>query len=64
MRKDAVDMLKELLALDAGQLGTAQIETRPVRFAEVDVVALKHNWKRYLEPSVFPSYSSRGASLQ
>ena len=56
--------LKELQALDTGQLEAAQIETRPVRFAEGDVVALKHNWKRYLEPSVFGSYSSGGASSQ
>ena len=42
-------MLEELQALDEGQLETAQIETRPVHFAEGDVVALKHNWKRYLE---------------
>ena len=27
-----------------------KIETRPVRFAEGDIVALKHNWKRYLQP--------------
>ena len=42
-------MLEELQAFDAGQLETAQIETRPVRFAEGHVVALKHNWKRYLK---------------
>ena len=48
--ENAVDMFEELQALDAGQLETVQIETRPVRFAEGDVVALKHKWKRYLEP--------------
>ena len=37
-------------ALNAGQLEIAQIENRPVRFAEGDVVALKHDWKRYLGP--------------
>ena len=42
-------MVEVLQALDVAQLETAQIETRPVRFAEGDV-ALKHNWKRYLEP--------------
>ena len=42
-------MNEELQAFDAGQLETAQIETRPVRFAEGHVVALKHNWKRYLK---------------
>ena len=42
-------MHEELQAFDAGQLETAQIETRPVRFAEGHVVALKHNWKRYLK---------------
>ena len=48
--QNVVDMLEELQALDAGQPETAQIETRPVRFSKGDVVALKHNWKRYLEP--------------
>ena len=43
-------MLEELQALDVGQLETAQIETRPLRFAEGDIVALKHNRKHYLEP--------------
>ena len=42
-------MLEELQALDAGQLETAQTENRPVRFGEGDVVALKQNWKSYLE---------------
>ena len=49
-------------ALDAAQLETAQIETITVRFAERDVAALKHNWKRHLEP--FPSYSTGGPSSQ
>ena len=40
-------MVEVLQALDVAQLETAQIETRPVRFAEGDVT-LKHNWKRYL----------------
>ena len=40
MKMHAVDMLKELQALDAGQLETAQIKTRPVRFEVEDVVAL------------------------
>ena len=44
-------MVEELQALDAGKLETAQIEARPVRFAEGDV-ALKHNWKLYLEPFI------------
>ncbi|XP_068689956.1 uncharacterized protein [Montipora foliosa] len=48
--KNAVDMFEELQALDAGQPERAQIETRPVRFAKGDAVALKHNWKLYLEP--------------
>ena len=39
-------------ALDPRQLETAQIELRAVRFAEGDVVALKHNRKRYLEPFI------------
>ena len=43
-------MLEELQVLDAGQLETTQIETRPVGFAEGDVAALKPNWKHYLEP--------------
>ena len=43
-------MRQELQASHAGEPETAQIETRPVRFAEGDVVALKHNWKCYLEP--------------
>ena len=43
----------ELQALNAGQLEIAQIENRPVCFTEGDVVALKHNWKRYLG-SFFP----------
>ena len=47
--ENTVDMLEELQASHAGQPETAQIETRPVRFAEGDVVALKHNCKRYLE---------------
>ena len=42
-------MLEELQALDAGQLETAQIDTRPVRFGEGDVVGLNQNWKGYLE---------------
>ena len=48
--ENAVDMRQELQASHAGEPETAQIETRPVRFAEGDVVALKHNWKCYLEP--------------
>ena len=47
--ENTVDMLEELQASHVRQPETAQIETRPVRFAEGDVVALKHNWKRYLE---------------
>ena len=43
-------MFEALQALDAGQLETAQIETRPVRFAEGDVLTLKHKWKHCLEP--------------
>ena len=58
--KNAVDMLEELPA--SGQLETAQIKTRPVCFVEGDIVALKHSWKRYLEP--FFSYSLRGPSSQ
>ena len=50
--KNAVDMLEELQALDAGQPERAQIETRPARFEKGDVVAL------------FPSYSSGGPSSQ
>ena len=38
--ENAVDMLEELQASQIGQPETAQIETRPVRFAEGDVVAL------------------------
>ena len=51
-------MLKELQALDAGQLESAQIEIKLVQIVlqTGDVAALKHNWKRYLEFSVFPSY--------
>ena len=45
-----MDILEELQASHTGQPETAQIETRPVRFAVGDVVALKHNWKHYLEP--------------
>ena len=46
--KNAVDMLEELQASDAGQLETAQIETRPVRFAEGDVLAtLKQYWSPF-----------------
>ena len=56
-------MLEELQALDAGQLETAQIETRPVRFAEGDIVVLKHNWKCCIG-SPFSSYSSGGPSPQ
>ena len=48
--KNAVDMYEELQALDAGQPERAQIKTRSVRFAKGDAVALKHNWKLYLEP--------------
>ena len=44
------DMLEELQALDEGQPERPPVETRPVRFSKGDVVALKHNWKRYLEP--------------
>ena len=41
---NAVDMLESSVqVLDAGKLETAKTETRPVRFAEGDVVALKHN---------------------
>ena len=61
--ENTVDMLDELQALDAEQPETTQTETRPVRFAEGDVVALKHNWKHYLEP-FFPSCSSGGPSWQ
>ena len=43
-------MRQKLQASHAGEPETAQIETRPVRFAEGDVVALIHHWKRYLEP--------------
>ena len=38
-------MLEKLQVLNAGLLETAQIETRLVRFAEGDVVTLKHNSK-------------------
>lgn len=44
------DMLEELQALDEGQPERPPVETRPVLFSKGDVVALKHNWKRYLEP--------------
>ena len=37
-------------ALDEGQPDTLPVETRPVLFSKGDVVALRHNWKRYLEP--------------
>ena len=47
---NAVDMLKELQALNNGQPVTPTAETRPVLFSKGDVVALKHNWKQYLEP--------------
>ena len=60
--ENAVDMLEEVPALDARKLETAQIKTRPVRLVEEDIVALKHSWKRYLEP--FFSYSLRGPSSQ
>ena len=43
-------MLEELQALDEGQPDTPPVETRPVLFSKGDVVALRHNWKRYLEP--------------
>ena len=43
-------MLEKLQALNDGQQATPAIETRPVLFPEGDVVALKHNWKQYLEP--------------
>ena len=41
-------MLEKLQVLNAGLLETAQIETRLVRFAEGDVVTLKHNSKLVL----------------
>ena len=41
-KENAVDMLQELQASHAGQPETAQIETRPARFAEEDVVAQDH----------------------
>ena len=47
---NVVDMLEELQALNDGQHATPAVETRPVLFSKGDVVALKHNWKQYLEP--------------
>ena len=44
------DILEELQALDEGQPERPPVETRPVLFSKGDVVALNHNWKRYLEP--------------
>ena len=44
------DMLEEFQALDEGQPERPPVETRPVLFSKGDVVALKHNWKRYFEP--------------
>ena len=46
-------MVEVLQALDVAQLETAQIETRPVRFAEGDVVALKHNCMETLFRALF-----------
>jgi len=43
-------MLEELQALDEGQPDTPPVETHPVLISKGDVVALRHNWKRYLEP--------------
>ena len=52
--ENADDMVEEpVQALDAGQLETAQVETRPVRFAEGDVVALKHNCMETLFRALF-----------
>ena len=47
---NVVDVLEELQALDEGQPDTPPVETRPVLFSKGDEVALRHNWKRYLEP--------------
>ena len=62
MKNNVVDMLEELQALDAGQLETAQIETRPVRFAKGDIIALRQ--LETLFGVLFPSYSSGGPSSQ
>lgn len=50
MLANAVDMLEELQTLNDGQKVTPAVETLPVLFSKGDVVALKHNWKQYLEP--------------
>ena len=47
---NVVDVLEELQALDERQPDTPPVETRPVLFSKGDEVALRHNWKRYLEP--------------
>ena len=45
------DMIEELGNLDEEQAeATPTIDTRLVLFSKGDVVAVKHNWKRYLEP--------------
>jgi len=47
---NVVDVLEEPQASDEGQPDTPPVKTRPVLFSKGDVVALRHNWKRYLEP--------------
>ena len=46
---NVVDVLEELQALDEGQPDIPPVETCPVLFSKGDVVALRHNRKRYLE---------------
>ena len=62
MKNNVVDMLEELQALDARQLETAQIKTRPVRFAKGDKIALRQ--LETLFGVLFLSYSSGGPSSQ
>ena len=44
------DLIEELQRSDQGQAEAPLVETRPVLFSKGDVVALKHNWRCYLEP--------------
>ena len=47
---NVIDAFEELKALDEEQPDTPSVETRPVLFSKGDVVVLRHNLKRYLEP--------------
>ena len=55
-------MLEEIKTLRPRTTWAVQIEICAVRFAERDVAALKHNWKRHLDPFILGIFSGEPSS--